>query len=81
MVFKVFRLGRRSERARSLLLQLAGYTNKNSIMESLYKLKHNESKFKKVIIVHDMTNLERQKCKRLVDEAKLHSAYRGRPVG
>jgi len=42
-------------------------------MESRYKLKHAESKLKKVIIVHDMTELKRQQHQRLVDEAKLRT--------
>jgi len=69
----VFRLGRGSKRARPLLLQLAGHTHKNLIAESLYKLKHADSKFKKVIILHHVTKLERQECKRLVYEAKLRT--------
>ena len=69
-IVKVFRLGKRSERARPVLLQLASYTQKNLIMESLYKLKNAEIKFKQVIIVHDMTKAERQECKKMVDEAK-----------
>jgi len=39
-------------------------------MESLYKLRHAESKFKKIIVAHDMTQIERAECKRLVAEAK-----------
>ena len=39
-------------------------------MESLYRLKHAEQKFKGVVIAHDMTRTERDECKRLVAEAK-----------
>ena len=46
---------------------------KNLIMESLYKLKHAETKFKKIIIAHDMTKTERAQSKRLVAEAKLQA--------
>ena len=66
----VFRLGKRDDLTRLLLIQLAGYSCKNLIMESLYKLKHAETKFQKIIIAHDMTKTERAECKRLVAEAK-----------
>jgi len=56
------------------MVQLAGYTIKNLIMESLYKLKHAESKFKGIIIAHDMTRTEREECKKLVAEAKTLGA-------
>ena len=49
----VFRLGRRDENANSprpLLIQLASYTQKNLIMQSLYKLKHAELQFKNVVV-------------------------------
>ena len=67
----VFRLGKRGDLTRPLLIQLAGCSPKNLIIESLYKLKHAETKFKKIIIAHDMTKTERAECKRLVAEAKL----------
>jgi len=66
----VFRLGKRGDTTRPLMIQLAGYNCKNLIMESLYKLRHAESKFKKIIVAHDMTKTERAECKRLVAEAK-----------
>ena len=66
----VIRLGRRGESARPLLIQLVGYNCKNLIMESLYKLRHAESKFKGVIVAHDMTKMEREECRRLVVESK-----------
>jgi len=52
-LISVFRLGKRNEdedTPRPLLVQLASYTQKNLIMESLYKLKHAEAQFKRVII-------------------------------
>ena len=66
----VFRLGRRGESARPLLIQLVGYNCKNIIMESLYKLRHADHKFKGIIVAHDMTKIEREECKRLVAEVK-----------
>ena len=49
---------------------LATYTLKNIIMESLYKLKQAERKFKGVVVAHDMTRAERDECKKMVGEAK-----------
>jgi len=71
----VFRLGRRGEdgEARPLMVQLASYTYKNLIMESLYKLRHAQHKFKGVTVSHDMTKSEREECKRLVKDAKAMS--------
>jgi len=66
----VFRLGKRGDTTRPLMIQFAGYNCKILIMESLYKLRHAESKFKKIIVAHDMTKTERAECKRLVAEAK-----------
>ena len=79
---KVMRLGRRVEpesarsaesadNARPILIQLGSRTAKNLIMESLYKLKSMEAKFRKVVVAHDMTKLERDDCKALVNEAKV----------
>jgi len=39
-------------------------------MESAYKLKNAEDKFKNVSITHDLTKQERAECKVLVAEAK-----------
>jgi len=52
------------------MVQFASYTSNNLITESLYKLKHAAQKFKNVIVAHDMTKLEREECRRLVEEAK-----------
>ena len=52
----VFRLERRGEdenTARPLLVQLGSYTQKNVIMESLYKLKHADTQYKRVVVSHD----------------------------
>jgi len=48
-------LGKIGERAKPLLVQLASYTYKKVITESLYKLKSVEEKFKKIIVVHDIS--------------------------
>ena len=39
-------------------------------MNNLFKLKQLESKYKNVVIAHDMTKNERKDCKTLVEEAK-----------
>jgi len=71
-IVNVFRLGRRTENGdpRPLMVQLGRYTSKNIVMESLYKLRGADRKFKSVVIAHDMTLAEREDCKRLVTEAK-----------
>ena len=55
---------------RPLMVQLASYSTKNLIMESLYKLKHAQAKFKRIVINHDMTQNERDEYKKLAVEAK-----------
>jgi len=40
-------------------------------MESLFKLKSAEQKFRGIIVAHNMTAKERQECKKLVIDAKL----------
>ena len=72
----VFRLGKRADPntanpvPRPLMVQFASYSIKNLVMESLYKLKNVEQKFKGINIAHDMTPKERNECKRFVAEAK-----------
>jgi len=74
----VFRLGKRGENEddppRPLLVQLGSYTQKNVIIESLYKLKHADAQYKKTVVSHDMTKTEREDCKKLVEEAKVRAA-------
>jgi len=68
----VFRLGHNQDpdTLRPVMIQFASYTSKNLTMESLYRLKNTEKKFKGVVIAHDVTRTERDECKRLVAEAK-----------
>jgi len=63
----VFRLGRINESGapRPLMVQLASYNIKNLIMESLYKLRHAEQKYRSVVVTHDMTKTEREECKQV----------------
>jgi len=39
-------------------------------MESAFRLRNAEDKYKGVIIAHDMTKQQREECKKLVKEAK-----------
>lgn len=67
----IFRLGRaESGKTRPLLVQFREKTLKNQIMESMYKLKGADDKFKNISVTHDMTQKERDECKALVAEAK-----------
>ena len=73
----IFRLGKRdadSDTPRPIMIQLASYSIKNLIMQSLFKLKSADQIFKGIIIARDMTVSERQECKRLVEEAKKLSS-------
>lgn len=76
-ITKTFRLGRRTTTTstttpttRPLMIHMVSYTRKNLIMESLSKLRDAEQQYKKVVIVHDMTQAERDQCKQLVNDAK-----------
>ena len=68
----VFRLGKRPESGapRPLMVQLTRYNLKNLIMESLFKLKQSEQKFRQIVIAHDMTKAEREHCRNLVADAR-----------
>jgi len=71
---KVQRLGSRAEaHIRPILIQLGTRHMKNLIMESLYKIKSMDAKFKSLIVAHDMTKKQREECKSLVAEAKAKS--------
>jgi hypothetical protein len=71
----MFRLGRfEAGKVRPILIQVRERTVKNQIMESLYKLRGAEDKFKNISITHDLTQKERLECKALVEEAKKKQA-------
>lgn len=74
---RVLRLGRRSYNVfqeavpcRPLLVEFAELSAKNFVMNNLSMLRNSEDKFKRLIINHDMTALERDQCRKLVSEAK-----------
>jgi hypothetical protein len=75
-IVKVTRLGRRTDdgKQRPLLVELGSRSAKNLVMENLNKLKEATAKYKRVIVVHDMTKKEREDCRTLVDEAKTKTA-------
>lgn len=66
----IFRLGKKGETCRPLLVQFRERSVKNLAMESLHKLRNAQDKFKNISITHDMTKLERSACKILIEEAK-----------
>jgi len=73
-ILKVVRLGKKGDDAsqppRPMLVQLGSRLPKNLIMEKVSELKHAESKYKAVIVAHDLTIKEREEVKMLVKEAK-----------
>ena len=77
---RVFRLGKRPDpenpsiAPRPIMVHFARYGIKNLVMESLYKLKNVDKKFKGINIAHDMTVNERLECRNLVAEAKQKEA-------
>jgi hypothetical protein len=66
----VFRLGKKGQSNRPLLIQFREKTVKNRVMKSLFKLKRADDKFMNMSVTHDLTHLERTECKTLVEEAK-----------
>ena len=69
-VSRVYRLGKRGQSPRPVLIRLSSRLLKNRIMESAFRLRNAEDKYKGVIIAHDMTKQQREECKKLVKEAK-----------
>ena len=70
----VFRLGKRGDQSRALLVQFNSHNIKNLIMESLYKMKGASTRYRSVVIQHDMTKSEREECRNLVTEAKTRTS-------
>lgn len=67
---RVVRLGKPRDTDRPLLVEFASSTTKNSMMESLGKLREADEKYRSISVVHDMTNKEREELRNLVKEAK-----------
>lgn len=66
----VFRLGKRGQNSRPMIIQFKEKSAKNKLMESLSRLRNAEDKFKRISVTHDLTKREREECKLLVTEAK-----------
>ena len=76
---KTMRFGsRNSGTKRPLLVQLRTRAIKNAVMESLWKLKGAEEKYRCLSICHDMTKSERDELKRLVAQAKHKEEEEGK---
>jgi hypothetical protein len=67
---RVFRLGKKDDKVRPLMIQLGDRHLKNMIMESVSKLRNAGGKFRGIVVAHDMTKNEREECAVLVKEAK-----------
>lgn len=78
-VLAIYRLGPRGDTSRPLLIKLSSHHNKNMIMESLYKLRNAEAKYKNIVVSHDLTKKERVKCKELVEEARYRTENQTTP--
>jgi len=60
------------------MVQLASYSDKNRIMQFVYKLRNVEQKYKGVIIANDLTLAERE-TKATVAQAKIEEGQQGTP--
>ena len=68
---RVFRVGKKKEgEDRPLLVEFKNSITKNKMLESLSKLKTAQEKFRKLSIAHDLTKIERNEVKKIVEEAK-----------
>ncbi|ESO10125.1 hypothetical protein HELRODRAFT_167983 [Helobdella robusta] len=73
-VVKHYRLGKRSDNVRPLLVRLKSKVLKNLIMESLNNLKNLDDDLKGIGIGHDMTKDQRIKCRELMNLAREKEA-------
>jgi len=70
---RMFRLGRRGERDRPLLIEFRNRQIKNLVMEWLGNLRDASDEFRGLSVTHDITRVEREQCKECVQEAKEHA--------
>lgn len=75
---KIMRLGKRDYRqlseetpCRPLLVVFVSGATKNYVMNNMFRLKRADEIYKKIIVNHDMTSMDRDQIKKLVLEAKL----------
>ena len=77
-IIKVIRLGKRTAGTkRPMLVQFKSKVVKNKVMESLWKLRKSDEKYRKLSICHDMTKKEREECKKMVALAKQKESDEG----
>ena len=70
-VRSIFRIGKKEQNLdRPLLVQFREKSMKYRVMETLYKLRVADERFKRISVTHDFTKAERTECKTLVEEAK-----------
>lgn len=68
---KIVRFGKREDgRVRPLLIEFENIAHKNLLMQNVYKMKEAPDIIKSMIITHDLTQGERDECKKLVQEAR-----------
>ena len=67
---RILRLGRRVEgECRPILIEFKNHIFKNLVMENVTKLKNSDA-FRNLSLMHDMTKIEREECRKLVSMAK-----------
>ena len=71
---RLFRLGKKREGMRPILIEFVNKEAKNLIMENLFKIKSLEDGLNNIGIGHDLTKEQREECKKLVIEAKLRES-------
>ena len=68
---RIIRLGKREQNTcRPLLVELVDHGTKNEVMENVSKLGRYDTRFKDIVVAHDMTLKEWQQCKAVVREVK-----------
>lgn len=76
-ITRIIRLGFRDyqrhdeiTRSRPVLVEFSEAMTKNLVMQNLGRLRNATSRFRNIVLNHDMTELERKECRDLVAEAK-----------
>ncbi|ESO02787.1 hypothetical protein HELRODRAFT_174205 [Helobdella robusta] len=67
---KMYRIGKKGDNPRPMLIEFKEKSRKNMIMENCVRMKQLSDELKNVSISHDFTKEQREKCKKLVAEAK-----------
>lgn len=69
-VIKFYRLGKRGEQIRPILIKFNSITNKNLVMDNLSNCSRLDESFRKIGIGYDMTKEQREEYKKLIVSAK-----------